>query len=291
MGFRQLVAPNLETKDDPGWCLRFVGNAFNTKPRPSPDAWHAWKNAKHQHTDGLPNVAVPVFFYWYGTIDKVTKNWGDVAIWVPGRGVFGTPLRGSGKSNRWDPDVASRARAIGGQSYYVGWTEDLNTVKLVERIIANNTPKETIEMIANTDQATKIYKMLRPNGNPSQNEISQTAGKRTFAEFLNSAQTEVELRDRADREKTNLIKALQNDLNTMKAQADELKTRPTKQAFDELHTNLTVCSAGATAQMETITKYEKELADSRLAKPTNDFIYQIDTIFKKLINKVKAIIK
>jgi len=293
LNYRQLVFPNLETKDLPGWCLRFAGNAFATRTRPFPDAWSAWLGATKRHNDALPNVAVPVFFTWQGTIDGITKNWGDVAIWVPGKGVFGTPLRGSGNSSRWDPDVATRARVIGGGAKYVGWTEDLNGIKIIEEMIVNNPASNAggaIEMIANTDQAIKAYKMLRPNGGGSENEIAGTAGKRTFAEFLNSAQAEIEIRDRADREKDTYIMALQNDLRVMKAQADELATRPTKATFDELHKNLEVCTAGATAHLELIAKNERELEQIRAKQPM-DLGDQFEALWKSMIKKVKGIIK
>ena len=51
------------------------------------------------------------------------------------------------------------------------------------------------EMIANHDQAQKLYKMLRPNSNPSSDELNSTAGRRSFAQFINDAQNEVAQRD------------------------------------------------------------------------------------------------
>lgn len=51
------------------------------------------------------------------------------------------------------------------------------------------------EMIANEDQAVKLYKMLRPNGGGNGDEISQTAGRRSYANFVNDAQNEVAQRD------------------------------------------------------------------------------------------------
>lgn len=130
---RQLKQPNLNTADQPGWCLRFVGNAFDTKQRPFDRARKAWEGAKFKHTDALPtDVSVPVFFTWDGTIDGETDNWGDVAIWVPGKGVFGTPLRGTGKPNSWFKTVEERAKAIGGKAQYLGWAEDINGVRIAE---------------------------------------------------------------------------------------------------------------------------------------------------------------
>lgn len=53
------------------------------------------------------------------------------------------------------------------------------------------------EMITTTDQAQKIYRFLRPNGGASDGEISGTVNKRSFAQFLNDGQKEVEQRDAA----------------------------------------------------------------------------------------------
>jgi len=239
-------------------CLAFVRAAFSISPVYA-YAWQSWANSKFQHTDPLPqDVAVAVFYTWYGTIDGVTRNWGDIAIHVPGRGVFGSPTRGLKNTNRWDPSVEARRAAIGGQAKYVGWTEDVNGVRIVENVVTPTKPQGGDEMIANTDQAQKAYKLLRPNGAGSAGEIAATAGKRTFAEFLNSAQPEVAARDKSLREQKTYIEALQNDLNTMKRQADELAKRPTQAAFTELHTNLTICAEGASKQLALIDQLEAE---------------------------------
>ena len=129
---RQLKNPNLKHTDLPGWCLRFVRNAFGVSSKWD-YAWQSWEASPTKHTDGLPSdVCVPVWFTWTGTIDGVKRNWGDVAVWVPGSGVFGTPLKGGGNGSRWWPSVEERARAIGGGAQYVGWTEDVNGVRVVE---------------------------------------------------------------------------------------------------------------------------------------------------------------
>lgn len=134
MAWKQIKGANLNQTDYPGWCLRFTRNVFGI-----PSRWdyatQAWNASPTQHTDALPDAIVPVWFYWYGTVDGLgTGNWGDVAVWVPGKGVFGTPLKGGGNSNRWWPTVEARAAAIGGQARYLGWTEDLNGVRIVEHV-------------------------------------------------------------------------------------------------------------------------------------------------------------
>lgn len=130
---RQLISPNLDQKDSPGWCLRFTRNSFNKIASRWDYARQAWDNSPTKHTSALPgDVSVPVWFDWWGTIDGKYGNYGDVAIWVPGRGVFGTPLKKDGFGNRWDASVEARAVAIGGKAKYLGWTEDVNGVRVVE---------------------------------------------------------------------------------------------------------------------------------------------------------------
>ena len=128
----QVRTPNLNQTDYPGWCLRFTQSAYGV-PHKYAYAWDQWVHSK-QRTDPLPDKIVPVYFEWHGNIDGVNQNWGDTAIWVPGRGVFGTPLRGGGMSNRWDSDVNRRAAVIGGNGRYVGWSEDIADVLVVQTV-------------------------------------------------------------------------------------------------------------------------------------------------------------
>lgn len=147
MSYKQLVSPNLNTTDFSGWCLRFVGNAYGSKQRPFENATQAWSGARYRRTGPLPNAAVPVYFSWTGTIDGVTKNWGDVAIWVPGKGVLGTPPKGYGKSSKWDKTPQDRAKWLGGGAKYLGWSEDVNRVRVAEpKPVPKPAPKPKFNM-------------------------------------------------------------------------------------------------------------------------------------------------
>jgi hypothetical protein len=164
--WKQLIQPNLNQVDLPGWCLRFVQSAYNVNHE-YPYAWEQWINST-QHTDPLPNVIVPVYFSWTGNIDGVTQNWGDVAIYVPNRGILGTPLHGGGDSNRWDTSVEARAAAIGGGAHYVGWSEDLGGQAIIEQV-ADPTPAPA----PSTGQYVRIFGDYRtlyqgPGTNPFQ---------------------------------------------------------------------------------------------------------------------------
>lgn len=93
---------------------------------------------------------------------------------------------------------------------------------------------------------------------------------RTGIKFIRDAVAELNAKRQVQKEKDIYIQALQNDLSALKAQADALQERPTKAAFDELHTNLTVCQEGATAQVEHIADLEKKIEEqkAREYKPT-----------------------
>ncbi len=136
MRYKSLRNVKLDTKDAALWCLSFVGNAFEIpkNQRPFEYARDAWAGAKFKHdaNDPLPNVPVPVYFFWRGKVNGKVGDYGDVAIHVPGKGVFGVGLSGSGVSNRWDPSPQARAKAMGGGAYYLGWSEDINKVRIAE---------------------------------------------------------------------------------------------------------------------------------------------------------------
>lgn len=156
MAYKQLKTPNLNHTDFPGWCLRFVRNSFDIESKYE-YAWQAWEASKTKHTGDLPgDAAVPVWFTWTGTIDGVTRNWGDVAIHVPGKGVFGTPMRGGGNSNAWHPSVQARAKALGGGAKYVGWTEDVNDVRVVEYVPDPPKPTGNTYTVKRGDTLSKI---------------------------------------------------------------------------------------------------------------------------------------
>lgn len=85
-------------------------------------------------------------------------------------------------------------------------------------------PQGADEMIVNADQATKLSKVLRPNGGGSQADISGWIG-RPFAQWLNEAQAEVAARDTNYRAQTVQLEAqyaLINDLNSTITKMQEL---------------------------------------------------------------------
>lgn len=80
-------------------------------------------------------------------------------------------------------------------------------------------------MIVNADQAQKIYRMLRPNGGASQDEINGTAGRRTFANFLNDAQPEIAARDANLRAQAEALAAQSNTINAQNQTITDLNAK------------------------------------------------------------------
>lgn len=86
--------------------------------------------------------------------------------------------------------------------------------------------REQNEMIKTIEAADKLYKLLRPNSTATAGELQATAGKRSYEEFVNSAQAEVQNRDQELQNKDALIARLRNEISidrqTILSLTDEL---------------------------------------------------------------------
>ena len=129
MAYRQLVAPNPNVPCQPGWCLKYVADAYGGGyPVVYPSATAAWNGAQFKHQDqSFPaGVAVPVWF----SIRNVPE--GHVAIRMPDGSVYSTT---SGTSNRavHHPNMQDLLNAYAPYNplTYLGWTEDLAGKRLV----------------------------------------------------------------------------------------------------------------------------------------------------------------
>lgn len=80
-------------------------------------------------------------------------------------------------------------RVVHNYNYVIGW--------LVPKGTAPAIVTERNEMITSADQAAKMYAMLRPNQGGSQGEIDDTAGHRSYEQFVNDAQNEIAERNTA----------------------------------------------------------------------------------------------
>lgn len=150
---KQLVSPNLGQQSEAGWCLFFARSAFGA-PAVENSAWEGWLNTDFKHTDALPNVSVPVWFQHYGSYGNppVYKNWGHVAIYVPGRGFLSSPITFIGPGQQWfdsiDALVNEMNRIVqGSNTKYVGWSEDISNVKVVEGKVMDTVDRGGLETI------------------------------------------------------------------------------------------------------------------------------------------------
>lgn len=147
---RQLVTPNFNVTETAGWCLRFSDKVFGLKAVYS-TAWEAWTNTKFKHEDrNFPQgVAVPVWFDWVGDVGSGKRRYGHVAVRAADGKIWSSPLSGTGRA--WFATVDDLIRAFGNGMRYVGWSEDISNVRVVE--IGE-------EMIQDTDQEYSRWRQL-----------------------------------------------------------------------------------------------------------------------------------
>lgn len=129
---KQLVQPNFEIIENAGWCLQYARRVFGA-PAVESTAWQGWMMTEHPHEDrNFPaDVAVPVWFDWKGDVgDGHVFRYGHVAVRAADGKIWSSPLAGRGSA--WFNTVDDLTRAFGGGMKYVGWSEDISNVKVVQ---------------------------------------------------------------------------------------------------------------------------------------------------------------
>jgi hypothetical protein len=180
---------------------------------------------------------------------------GDIIIWssaLPGSGGYGhiavclRPLPGTGTFISVDQNWGGKTvhAVTHNYNYVVGWLR----IKGAAQPAPAPAPAPAAqtqgvdEMIVNADQASKLYRLLRPNGGVSQDEINATVNRRTFAGFVNDAQGEVNARDAALRDQNTHMSEMQNVINSQnqtitdlnqKLSSSELSGQEKQQALNE----------------------------------------------------------
>jgi len=126
MTFTQLVIPNPDIDCQPGWCLQYVRQAFGA-PIVEPTATAGWANAQFKHEDrNFPeNCFVPVWF------SLTTEPAGHVALMCPDGSVYSTSDDSTVPHHHPSLDdlIAYYWR---NPLTYLGWTEDISNVRVVE---------------------------------------------------------------------------------------------------------------------------------------------------------------
>lgn len=131
----QLVNPNPDVKDYAGYCLRFTQSVWGAAARYG-SAWEAWQATgyKHSVTDPIPNsVGVIVWFEHWGSYGEPAeyKNWGHVVSFIPGRGYLSSPVGALGTYGQsWFSSISEVEKTFNAK--YVGWSEDINGLRVAE---------------------------------------------------------------------------------------------------------------------------------------------------------------
>lgn len=133
---KQLIDPDVEISETAGMCLQYARRVFGL-PAVEDSAWEAWVNTRYKHKDKeFPQgIAVPVWFDWTGNIkwsDGVwrTQRYGHAAVRTADGKIWSSPL--SGKGRAWFASVDDLSRAFGNGMKYVGWSEDISNVRIME---------------------------------------------------------------------------------------------------------------------------------------------------------------
>ena len=140
MGYTQIRSANPNAKSYPGYCLQLVTESFFTTPGGHNTARDAWDASGTKNTSrDLPNVQVPVFFSWVGTIDGIRKDWGHVVIYFPGRGFLSSPGKWTdGYGNQWFASIDAVTRWF--NAPYLGFTLDIPMRGAVASFTPDPTP-------------------------------------------------------------------------------------------------------------------------------------------------------
>lgn len=141
MSYLQLVQPNLSAQGRIGYCLEYAENFFKIPHGGIPNAWTDWLGSKHPHLDRNipPDVSVPM---WYSYINQGV-NLGHVTISVPGKGIYSSPWK-QGTTSAVLTSIAEVEQIYGVR--YVGWSEDISNIRVVEENMAIITAEHEVAM-------------------------------------------------------------------------------------------------------------------------------------------------
>ena len=191
---RQLIAFNASKGGSkPGYCLQNVRLGFGIAPLHN-DAWTAWRNSE-QHTSSIPtNVDVPLY---YDYTDRNGNRYGHINVRLADGRVWN-----DGKTYR---DLAHYQQ--NSTTKYVGWSTEVNNVKVLEGDSMNATEKDV-----------RDYFGVWLKRSPTQSQINhytRTHWRKLIDDVLGEYKRG---RDREVKTYTDLIKELQRQNKELEAQ-------------------------------------------------------------------------
>lgn len=156
MTWKALVEANPYVSGYPNQCLGQAQRVFGA-PGTHYCARDAWDDAVYKHTNReLPDVPVPVWFENWLTIDGEYRDFGHVAVWFPDRQQF-LNVPGKGYGQKWLNSI-DEVNSWNGCDGYLGWSEDINGLKVAENIPSPSpiiNTKETKMLICHTMDGRK----------------------------------------------------------------------------------------------------------------------------------------
>ena len=161
----QLITPNPNITCTPGLCLVYVRETFGIGPK-YPSAIAGWNASAYKHTDQQfpANASVPI---WFTLSDNefghVALHQPDGSVWSSSSPTSTTPVH--------HPSLSDLLSYYGGRLSYLGWTEDVEGVRVVEAFassvaIGGGNPLLVIHSLAppSTDATKRVGKRVQATG-------------------------------------------------------------------------------------------------------------------------------
>lgn len=123
---KQLITPNPNISCTPGMCLVYVRETFGIGPK-YPTAFEGWNASTFKHTDqAFPDSAwVPL---WFSLVDNpgghVVLRQPDGSVWSASSPTETQPVHHA--------SIEDLQSYYGGRLTYLGWTEDIEDIKIVQ---------------------------------------------------------------------------------------------------------------------------------------------------------------
>ncbi|VXB24428.1 hypothetical protein ARTHRO9V_130186 [Arthrobacter sp. 9V] len=122
----QLITPNPHIPCEPGYCLQYVRETFGLGGV-YPSATSGWSNAQYKHRDqNFPDAWVPLWFF------MADEPLGHVVLRAPDGSIFSTSDDSTVPHHHPNlADLMGYYARYGLPLMYLGWSEDIETVRVV----------------------------------------------------------------------------------------------------------------------------------------------------------------
>lgn len=154
---KQLTVLNPNHFGKPYYCLAYAYSFLGAKSKYE-CAYDSWKynSDKNYGYDYPKDVAVPLYFSWYGTIDGEYKNWGHCAVSYNNKIYSGPRVIHKDEGREIFNTIAEVEKAYGAK--YLGYSSIINDIKVYE-LEKNNDIKYIVKRGDTLSQIAARYNM------------------------------------------------------------------------------------------------------------------------------------